>query len=536
MYLPSFNSDKRNATSCITIFFVIAGIFLRVYYYFLNRSLWIDEVYLSSSIVKMNMGQLLIKPLLYYQKAPLGFLFFEKLSTIFFTATELTLRLFPLICGILALILFVPLSKYYVKNKFAWAAVGIFAFSPALIYHATEVKQYSTELLFSIIILLGYIKWGRERNLKRVCYFGFLGAVSVWFSYPVIFILASIGFYYFIKIAKKREYKNIYIYAIPVFCWVLSFTLNYFFSTYRHAHSVWTIYWFDYYKHFAPFPPVTKNDWLWYPMKYHRMLDYPLGLWWNFINAQKENLLLKFSFIPGILLLLGIWHYRRDTQTFTIFLTAIILMFIASAMKLYPLTDRFWIFISPVFIILIINGYIWMFEKLKQNAWTMAVPIFLLIGPVMEDRNLFIDNNNFMYLKTSYQRETMKYIQSHIEKNDKVYVYWNDRSGFDLYNQLYKYKFTATAGKDYRWVSRNYAEYFSYLKKDINITPDIKRLWVICNYTFQSDIGEAVDAPKWYFQVPTKPTDVVIQELSKYGKIIDSLKKFDMQLYCIQLK
>ena len=57
--------------------FISIGIFLRLAQFFSDRSLWFDEVLISLNIINKPFIELL-GPLDYYQGAPAGFLFVEK--------------------------------------------------------------------------------------------------------------------------------------------------------------------------------------------------------------------------------------------------------------------------------------------------------------------------------------------------------------------------------------------------------------------------------------------------------------------------
>ena len=83
------------------------GITLRIVQYFHNRSLWLDEAMLGLNIINRSFAQLLM-PLDYNQVcAPIGFLLTEKLFVELFGPSEYALRLFPFLCGLISLFLFV---------------------------------------------------------------------------------------------------------------------------------------------------------------------------------------------------------------------------------------------------------------------------------------------------------------------------------------------------------------------------------------------------------------------------------------------
>src|SRR5688500_14347406 len=100
------------------------GIFLRLFHYFQNRSLYTDEAYLANNLLNRNFSGL-TQPLDASQHAPVLFLFLEKLLINFFNPGEFILRFFPLACGISALIGFYFLLKWHENKTHIHLYVGL---------------------------------------------------------------------------------------------------------------------------------------------------------------------------------------------------------------------------------------------------------------------------------------------------------------------------------------------------------------------------------------------------------------------------
>ena len=175
--------------------FIGLGIFFRLFHFLDNRSLYIDEIFLATSLVKMNFAELTAPMLEYEQKAPLGFLWVTRLMVLLFGKGEMALRLFPLICGIATLFVFLPVARYFLKPVGVVVAVGVLAAAPPLIYHAVEAKQYSTELFATVVALLLYIRFHQRMNLRALVQWGLGGAIILWFSFSSIFVLAGMAFW-----------------------------------------------------------------------------------------------------------------------------------------------------------------------------------------------------------------------------------------------------------------------------------------------------------------------------------------------------
>lgn len=523
----------RNYPVLITVS-VGVGMALRLYFYFLNRSLWMDEVYLSSGILNMSLRDLLTQPLPYFQKAPLGFLLMQKLFITLLPANEMSLRLFPLLCGTAALLVFIKVAKYFLSGNLVGLAVGLFALAPPIVYHAVEAKQYATELLAALVALWLYTRYNRAATNKQLLIWAVTGAVLTWFSYAVIFVLSAIAIVITISRLLHKDWPAIRSYMAVFLFWLLSFGINYFLSTYKHAESGWTRYWFDQYKNFAPLFPSNIEDLKWYPINIYRLLNYPLGLLWNFKIAGYTPLL-KMAFIPLTMLAAGIFYGRKKKQDVWVLLITIGLTLVASGLKLYPLTERFWLFIAPVFIILIVKGCEGLNERFVPGKFQWLLPLLLLIGPFINAIGFVQHPQNFIMHKRSFQKEAMNYIASNFRAGDVVYIYWNDNAGYKLYKQLYNYTFPALEGKDYRRQSNSYPEYFALLNNEWEALKTYKRIWLVMNDYYQSDIGEPIDSPAWYFRKDARPTERVLGEFLKKGKIAATYKSFDVLAYCIEL-
>ena len=169
------------------------GIILRTAQYIFNRSLWVDEAMLALNIIDTPFSELL-KPLEYNQGAPIGFLAIEILIVQLLGTSEYALRLFPFVCGVISLMLFVRVGKHFVENKSVIIAIALFAISYKLIFYSSEVKQYSSDVAIALLLYGTMVSiHAVGLNLARVLALGIIGAVALWFSHPATFILAGIG-------------------------------------------------------------------------------------------------------------------------------------------------------------------------------------------------------------------------------------------------------------------------------------------------------------------------------------------------------
>lgn len=315
---------------------LIAGVGLRLLQYLANRSLWLDEALLSSSILNRPFAGLL-EPLDYTQTAPAGFLFAEKLATEALGTSEYALRLVPLLAGLLSLGLFHGVARRYVRRSAVPLAVALFALSPFLIYYSSEVKQYSLDVLVSVVILrLAADLERRGCSRGRIGALMAVGTVAVWFSQPAIFVLGGVCLTLlgFAVQRGDRRTAGALVGAGPL--WLTSFAGSYAASRAGLADPAYMqAFWRE---GFAPLPPRSLADWAWLPGRAVQFFRDPLGVMSD-VHSQSSILHPAAAlFACG----LGcVWMYRRRQRRLLLLVSPIPLVLLASILKLYPLGGSF---------------------------------------------------------------------------------------------------------------------------------------------------------------------------------------------------
>jgi len=79
-------------------------------------------------------GALLFAPLEYAQVAPSGFLLAEKTAVALFGSNEPALRLFPLLCALASLVLFLRVAEHALRGFALPLAVSLFALGRPFIF------------------------------------------------------------------------------------------------------------------------------------------------------------------------------------------------------------------------------------------------------------------------------------------------------------------------------------------------------------------------------------------------------------------
>ncbi|KAA3436788.1 glycosyltransferase family 39 protein [Rufibacter hautae] len=518
LVLPSMarRSSTEKFISLFTWLAISAGILVRLFHYFDNRSLWRDELYLGISLIRMNFWELATQPLAYEQKAPLGFLWAERLAVEFLGKGEMALRLFPLLCGIAALFAFVPVAKYFLKPWAAMLAVAMLALGSPVVYHSVEAKQYSTELMASVLALLLYVRFHKQRSLGALFTWGLAGAVLLWFSYSVIFVLAGIGMAVSLKMLRQEGWKAPFRYLPAFGLWVCSFAVTYVLFLGRYQDSQWLTVFFE--KYCQAYLPVSFSLPKWLFMKANEIVKNPLGQTFKFAVASPVPFIVV-RFFPLLLLGVGMVLFaKKSFSRFTVLAFPLLLALLASFLKQYPFYERLVLFLAPMFIMFICYCAQEILAFLSGRTAVKVLLATLLFSPPLYNAAREIITPDY-FLNKEKGREALLFINEKFKEGDAVYVYWNMWHVYDFYKEAYNLKFNAVKGEDLKTVSANEGEYLRNLSPGLRQIRSHNRLWYLYDSYLRVNIGGFVDQPAWYFHKDYKPGQTPKTAFSSLGEV-----------------
>jgi len=525
-YAPA--SSETTSTNWRIVYGTILalGILFRVFHYIYNRSLWIDEAYLATSLINFDFIRLATPPLEYEQKAPIGFLWAVKLMVVVFGKKEMALRLIPFLCGIASLFFFLPVARYFLKLVGALVAFGVLAFAPPLIYHTVEIKQYGSELLATILSLYLYIKYQDKKELSSLFSWGLWGALLLWFSYSAIFILAGIAIGTCLYYMFRKEWRHFFRLIIPFSMWLFSFALNFFLFTYKHADSAWLTTWFSLRGGFMPLPPASVNEARWFFQAFYRFLDYPLGMLWNFGDSSitKFASIVKGSMALFTLFLWGwgmIVLYKKNSKHFLILTFPLLLTLLASGLKLYPFYERLLVFLAPLALIFIAIGCVQLLALFRANRFmAYLLPVLLLLWPLYTSASDLLHPDLFGGRKNAGERDALLYIKDQYQEGDVVYIYWNFLHTYLYYKEAYGFDFkNVIAGSDKKMLAKDKDEFLKLMQPELSEVAKYKRVWFIHNRMLKLNIGDYDDKPAWYAAQETEAGTIFQTKFSTMGTL-----------------
>jgi len=318
--------DRSKAFRIALRSFLILGIVLRVFRYAMNFPLWSDEAFVAANFLRRGYLDLL-RPLDYGQICPIVFLWAVRASTRVLGFSEFSLRLFPLLCALASLVLFVKSARNLLRGLPFLFAIAIFAVSAAPVRYASEVKPYASDLLAALMLItpaLGWIK--NQERTQQLWWLAALTPLALALSNPVVFVAGGISLGLASSVFRSRSRRIVVPFIAFNLACVLVFPAIYLLVLIPQdtvLPALRTDYWVD------AFPPVhSPIDLLRWLVVVHsgKMLGYPGG------GSGGASTLTLVLVIAGAITL---WRQGRRTAL-AVLLGAFATGLIAAFLRRYP--------------------------------------------------------------------------------------------------------------------------------------------------------------------------------------------------------
>ncbi len=399
--------------SAMFFLIIFIGACLAIYQFIFNRSLWLDEASLALNIINRDFSGL-TTPLDYYQVAPIGFLFIEKIAVFLFGKNEFALRIFPLSGFLIAIPFFYLLSNKLTKNNIiALISTSFFSTAYSLLYYSSEVKQYSTDVLLTIVILYYTLTLQLNKDRSLLIY-AVIGGFAVWFSSISIIILFVAGIYaLYIEGYRNKNHKIL----LPLLFWATSFFIYYFLFIHNHPTTeIMKTYWG---KYFLPINPFSKDFYIFLHQATKDTYFYLL----NFRGFWFIAVIISFGAI-GFLL-----KQKKYALVF-LCLTPVFVNLLLSGLKLYPFSGRLILYIAPLIIFIFSIGLYHLCEF--TNRRIVRLPYFLLIIPVLI---MFYSIHSKFPIEREEVKSSLNYIEKNKKQDEAIYIYPGSYRPFAFYEQ-----------------------------------------------------------------------------------------------------
>lgn len=412
---------------------IVFGIILRLDQYLFNRALWLDEAFFANNIVDRTFFELFIPPLEYSSHImPPGFLAMVKLMIILFGNSDLILRLFPLICGIISLVLFYQVAKIYISAQAVPLALFFFAISDSLIYYSSEFKQYSNDVMIVLILLIlaDYLRTS-PLTVAKLLLLTIVGSLVLWFSHPAVFILATIGIYLLFVHYSTKTWKPVINLTIVYAIWLLNFAVLYFFiirvetPANQWLQQFWTLE-----NAFMPFP-LSIHGIHWLTENFFKMFNYPVGF--------------KQAGLAGVLFILGgVVLFTKNRLTLLLLGLPLLLALGVSFFHQYPFSGRLLLFLTPALYLLTAEGLTKIRIDLPVHYpnWVGTLTPIVLLAFILLNYPVIKTLSHWNAPRVAQETKPLfQYVQQHRQKTDTLYLYYWAEPAFRYYANFYNFNY-----------------------------------------------------------------------------------------------
>lgn len=354
---------------------LLLGLSLRSYHYLRDRAVWQDEAGLLLTVSARSFPDLIRGQLDYHQAAPPLYLCVLKTVSLLLGDSSRAFRLPSFLASCAALLLFWPIARRVLIPQAVPWAVLLFAVSEQLLWHASEAKAYSVDVLAAVVIL-AVPCLARSTSLpRRLLAATLLTPLLLLSSYPACFLSVGLLLAYLPVVWERKQrliwltYGTLAAVTAGVLAWLLLGPVRC--QHDAEIHSCWVACMPDWQR------PWSVPGWLLLsPFEVCRYCCKPLGQ------------ILAVLAVPGTWLL---WRGGQRTLV-RLLLAPIVLALLAACAHRYPFGGaRVMVYAAPAILLLGAAGVPAMLAWLRLRsrvAW--AVLLALLVLPVLSALELVV--------------------------------------------------------------------------------------------------------------------------------------------------
>jgi 4-amino-4-deoxy-L-arabinose transferase-like glycosyltransferase len=379
-----------------------------------GRDLWTDEAWVALAAMQPTAKGALAAG----QSTPPLYLLTVWALVQLWGHSEALLRGLSCLFGVGTVFLVWRLSRMVLEIPAAFLALAAVAFSPVMVYYSKELKQYSGDAFFAVLLL-----WLAERLRARQGRRGWLplalaGVLGLGFSPALIFTLPIAGAILWFSLPQDRRPRLALLGGV----WILAFAALFFLLIRREVNPDLVDYWAQ---DFPNFSGLVAFCW-WLGPALYRYFWYFLGEWGVFWGP----LLLAAGIVAMV---------RRGRSRVLLYLAGpLLLAFGAAGLHRYPFMahyggNRLMLFSAPVLYLLVAAGgwaiFAWLWHR-RQRFVALALTGLLLVA--LHPRTGFQEDLYPLNNREEIQ-PLVGYLQAHLQPQDLIYVYYFAVAPFKYY-------------------------------------------------------------------------------------------------------
>lgn len=369
---------EKWADRVFAVILAVAGFFCfyRLGYY----SLWGDETWVASAALSPVYDVFFSGT--YFPGNPF-FIFLIKMFVTVFGATEFTFRFIPALFYVLSVAVFYFLLKILTKKNYivTLIATALFALNPTLIWFSHDLKQYTIEIFFTLLLFYLAERYVLEKTKRNFLILTIASVFSVLFSFPSVFVIPALA----LRLAGNEYSKGDRIFS------------KYYFSKIKgilfYAVIATAVFLVDFLLFIRTHAQEQRHVWYWTESWSCMPTDYSLSYLIHFVY---DSLFSFFQYLfyysnfetwhYGVLFalfLIGVVYafYKKEYPILVYGLVPIILNIFASLVKKYPFCGaRIDLYLTPFIFVFIAYAFytgVLMF-RFDEKLMRVLVVIFIV--------------------------------------------------------------------------------------------------------------------------------------------------------------
>lgn len=354
------------------------GVVLRVRAWLEGRSLWLDESFLAVNLLDTDLWALISQRMENNQSAPPGFLTLSWLSIQVFGQNDYSVRLVPLVFGSLVPLAAVMVARIFTSQLAKFSFVTFAALSPVLVFYSAEFKQYSIDVLASMMVIYWWANWERLKT-SRWLIVG--GAVLALCSLTAILVMVLLCLAVLVAALRRNHgessWRDTFFAEFRpslIVTWSAAILLH-LIQAVLVTPAGFMLLWWSGKDAFAPLP-TTLDGVLWYPLSFLKLFF--IGFATSASAGPGPELGYPQVWIAGATLVAI--AIALKSRWLALPLMALAAAYLLAALRLYPLSSRLALYLLP-FVFLLVALALESSKRVtrKLQLQIVAVPLLAIL-------------------------------------------------------------------------------------------------------------------------------------------------------------
>jgi hypothetical protein len=416
-----FSAISLRSRAVVSIL-VLAGLAFQLRQYLANRSVSLDESFLTLNISNRSLEGLLHR-LDYNQAAPPVFLAAQKAIEAAFGENEYFLRLLPLLAAFCAVALFPFLARRVVGSWAVPVAVALFILSDPLIYYSSIAKQYSADVAITVFSYWLVMRLrSRLDKTSSILTLGVYALIAPWISFPALFIAFGISTVFGARALTERRWRaGLAGFAAGGAC-LVNVLVALFIAHQQLAHLQASI------GRTSLFLGASPSNW--HILATAGKLRFVAGI--NHVDIFGQDIEKAVALAAVAFCLTGLASLlRHQTEKALLLLSPVVFLLVAAYAHQYPLFGRTMLFLAPIVVLLLAEGVVVLLGAARHPfarglVAIIGVAIIVSVGykPV---RHLTVPRTE------EEMKPVMAYLARHQRPSDTLFIYYPSQYGFRYY-------------------------------------------------------------------------------------------------------